>query len=333
MPDVVVIGGGPAGAATAILCTRAGLEVTLLERHATAVHKTGETLHPGVEPLLEQLGVAEAVRAARFLRHDGIEVAWDGTAHFERYGSDANGPWRGFQASRATFDRLLLAAAEASGGSVRRGLGVREVRRAGARAAVLDTDDGPFATRWIVDASGAAHWLARRLGLRPERLTPRLLCWYGYVRRAAGDPPRLRGDRTGWTWTAEVEPGLYQWTRLALDGARPAAAPLAGERVGRQRAADVTWRWVPRCAEPGYVLVGDAAAVLDPSSSHGILRALMTGIRAAQLIVASERDRRLAPLACRQYGHWLGDWVRHDAAEMRRLYRRLPSPPRWAGAA
>ena len=332
MRDVAVVGGGPAGAAAAIVCARAGLTVTVLERHADGHDKPGETLHPGVEPLLDGLGAGDRLRVAGFLRHAGIEVAWNAPPRFAPYGADGAGPWRGFQAWRASFDRLLLDCAAASGAEVRRGVRVCRALRADADTVVLETDAGAIAARWIVDAAGSGHWLARRLGLPIERLTPRLLCWYGYDRSEAAGPPRLSADDQGWTWVAEVRPRLLQWTRLSFDGSRPARPPVAGDVVRRARAADVTWRWVPACAGPGWMLTGDAAAVLDPTSGRGVLRALMTGMKAAHVIRASRQSARLREPACREYRRWLGTWVRSDAREMRRLYARLPRPPAWASA-
>jgi flavin-dependent dehydrogenase len=110
-----------------------------------------------------------------------------------------------------------------------------------------------------------------------------------------------------------VQPGLYQWTRLRFGGG-PSAAP-AGEPAGKTRSTDVTWRFVPRCAGPGYFLVGDAAAVLDPASSHGVLRALMTGMRAGQLAAAGG--------GAAAYCGWLREWVKHDIDALSALYASL----------
>src|SRR5437868_433567 len=74
--NALVIGGGPAGCSAAITCAAAGLRVRLLERASAPLDRPGETLHPGVEPLLEQLGAADAVRSAEFLRHSGHWIQW-----------------------------------------------------------------------------------------------------------------------------------------------------------------------------------------------------------------------------------------------------------------
>ncbi|CAA9514798.1 MAG: hypothetical protein AVDCRST_MAG67-3023, partial [uncultured Solirubrobacteraceae bacterium] len=62
--DVAIVGTGPAGAAAAIACARSGLRVALLERSRLPRERPGETLHPGVEAPLRELGVLERVLAA-----------------------------------------------------------------------------------------------------------------------------------------------------------------------------------------------------------------------------------------------------------------------------
>src|SRR5690242_6812808 len=83
MADVIIIGSGPAGSCAAIRCARWGLDVVLLERELFPRDRLGESLHPGFETLLEQLGVLDAVLAAGFLRFDGNWVEWKGTTSFE----------------------------------------------------------------------------------------------------------------------------------------------------------------------------------------------------------------------------------------------------------
>src|SRR5215211_3104392 len=107
--DVAIVGGGPAGSASAIWCARQGLRVVLLEREVFPRHRPGETLPPGVEPIFAQLGVA----GARFTRHLGTWVTWSGPRRFDPFGLDSGGPWYGFQAPREQLDRILLDRSEA----------------------------------------------------------------------------------------------------------------------------------------------------------------------------------------------------------------------------
>src|SRR5436309_1351922 len=116
--DLIVVGGGPAGAAAGIWALTRGLSVTLLERSAVPRARPGETLHPGVEPIFRQLGVREAVEAVSPLRPDGQITAWGGAVEYVPYGSDARGSWRAFQVMRADLEQILLARFESLRGAL-----------------------------------------------------------------------------------------------------------------------------------------------------------------------------------------------------------------------
>src|SRR5215217_5670259 len=146
------------------------------------------------------------------------------------------------------------------------------------------------------------------------------------------DAPEIAADQTGWSWSARIAPGLYHWTRLSLSEDDPLrdSPPRAFAQltpVSRTRGADVTWRIVSQPAGPGYVCVGDAAAVLDPASSHGVLKGLMSGMMAAHVIAKAESGAASIAAATETYSHWLRAWFQADARELRRLYRELPHPP------
>jgi flavin-dependent dehydrogenase len=329
--DVVVAGGGPAGSATAIGCARAGLDVLLLDDGRGG--RPGETLHPGVGVLLGELGVA----TDGFLRHAGHRVQWGGPARFEAFGADADGPWLGYQAPRAVLDARLLDAAEAAGARVLRGgRAARPVVDDGRVVGVV-TDDGPLPARVVVDAGGRRHWLARHLGTPVRRVSRPLVAAYGYVAATdhpggSGAEPVLRADGDGWTWVAPITAGTCAWTRLRPRGgagwADPPAELAAAPPLGPVRGADVTWRHTA-AAGPGWFLVGDAAAVLDPAASHGVLRALMSGMLAAHAVAGTRHGRLDPEHAAAGFRRWTLAWFRHDTARLDALYRLLPG--RWAG--
>lgn len=330
--DVAVVGGAPGGAATAIRCAAAGLRVVLLEGAPVGRDRPGETLHPGVEPILADLGVAAEVERAGFPRHAGHWVDWEGPRRFEPFGADESGPWLGFQAWRADFDALLLRRATALGVEVRQPCRALAPLLRDGRVCGVATPDGPVEAPFVVDAAGGRHWLARHLELGTERCSPPLIAWYGHAEGSCperDDAPALVADRQGWTWTARVRPEVYAWTRLVPGGSRLEAGWLPEELRGlqprgRSRGEDVTWRLASPTAGPGYFLVGDAAAVLDPASSHGILKALMSGMLAAHHLLATLRHGFPEPLAAEAYSHWVGDWFRHDVERLRELYYASP---------
>ncbi len=336
--DVAIVGTGPAGAAAAIACARAGLRVALLERSELPRERPGETLHPGVEAPLRELGILDRVLAAGLPRHPGVWVTWDGPPRLVAYGGDESGPWQGFQALRAPFDALLVARALELGAVLHeRCRAVAPIVRDG-RVAGVETSNGELRARYVIDAAGAGHWLARRLGLEPERRSPPLIARYGYVTGscpARDAAPAIVADAGGWTWTARVGDGVYCWTRLALsersrgDCAAPAELDGLAAR-GRVRSADVGWRALRAPAGPGWVAAGDAAVVLDPASSHGVLRGLISGRHAARLVravLAGADEGRLSA----SYGDFVAAWFQHDVAALTALYWRLPDPPAWLG--
>jgi flavin-dependent dehydrogenase len=337
----IVLGGGPAGCAAAILCAQRGLPVALVERARFPRHRPGESLHPGIEPLLEQLGLADAVRAAGFLRHAGIRVRWAGAQRFEPFGADEQGPWLGFQAWRADFDAIMLEHARAVGVRVHQPCRALQPLLDGSRVVGIATTDGPLHAPVIVDAAGGSHWLARKLRTRVQAYSPRLIARYGYAageRPALDAAPAITADRAGWTWIARVRPHLYHWTRLSLQPEAAAGWPADWlpeefrglESQGKTRGADVTWRMVIDPAGPGYFLVGDAAAVLDPASSHGVLKAIMSGMMAGHLIAQTLTGACSEQRAALEYSRWLADSFHTDVRRLKQLYGSLPHPPAWS---
>jgi flavin-dependent dehydrogenase len=328
--DVVVIGGGPAGSAAATACATRGLGVVLCEREPPGGDRPGETLHPGIEPLLGQLGIADRLASVVGARHTGIWIEWGGSRRFQAFGGDAGGPWRGFQVWRADFDRLLLLRARETGAAVRQPCAVTGVQMRDGEPHIVTTEGGPIATRMVIDATGMTRFLARALGLVSSARSPRLIARYGYARgecRLRDEAPALVGDASGWTWTAMVRPRTYQWTRVSF-AARIASDWVPEELRGlphltRARGADVTWRLATQVAGAGWFSVGDAAATLDPTSSRGVLKAIMSGMMAAHLVAAVLTDKAPADEAASAYHDWLTGWFSTDAAHMVRFYRDL----------
>lgn len=326
--SLIVIGAGPGGTSAAISATLAGIESTILDVQPFPRPHVGESLHPAIQPLAAQLGIEDHLLAAGFTRYDGIWVQWRGARHFQPFGAGPEGAWKGFHAWRSDFDALLLERARELGVEVLQPCrAIAPILNAG-RVIGVETSRGPLRAEFVIDAAGGNHWLARRLGLPIEHYSPRLLARFGYAptcELSDGHLPSIMADNSGWTWYAKIRPELYHWTRLSFD-AKFQQCHLANQSM---RGADVTWRRVAKPAGLRYFCVGDAACVLDPASSHGVLRAVMTGIMAADVIKQITRQPARQRSLLDAYNTWLRDWFLHDVAKLRQLYRRLPYPPAW----
>lgn len=323
MCDVLVVGAGPSGLATAIACAEQGLDVRILDRSTFPRPSVGEAVHPYAEALFERLGVADRVRKANFVRHTGIWAERRNKREFFPFGKTSGITWRGFQLWRPTFDQILLDRAKELGCQfVAPAIPSAPVRNAhGVRIA---TSASVFQPKIVVDGTGRSRWLARCWRLPIRVFSPRLVARYEYAEGNSsniGRNPVFSQSEDGWDWTARVRENLYQWIRLRTarnkEGfAKPPSGFAGLHRVGRSHGADVTWTLVERPASLQHFLVGDAAAVLDPSSSHGMLRALSSGILAANCIAKIIRHGK-NEAAVAGYAAWQRNWFWRDIGLMK----------------
>jgi flavin-dependent dehydrogenase len=326
--DVVVVGAGPAGCATAIYCAQRGLRVVLLETRAFPRHRPGETLHPGVEPLLQQLGIA----APEGLRHAGHWVHWDGPPRFQAFN---DGDWRGFQIDRAALDEQLLVAARRVGVQVLNPRRVNHVLMHHGRVQGVLADATVLNAGYVVDATGRQGWLQRQLRVPWLRFSPTLVARYGYCmdNRRTPDELGLFAHEHGWHWIARISDTCLHWTQLHFDaGAHDRTLPAALAEcaaIGPVRGADVSWRRCRTTAGPGYFLVGDAAATLDPCASHGVIKALMSGMQAAAAMIDCLSWPPGEAAVQTAYEAWVNALFERDVAALRDFYRAHPYPPHW----
>lgn len=325
--DVVVIGGGPGGTATAIRCAQHGLQVTLIEADEGPCYHSSETLHPEIEPLLKKLEVRDHVLAAGFPRCPGRWVGWQDERHFHPFGENSHGPKLGFQVKRLHFDTLLLAKAKSMGVNVLQPCRAIEPLVSQGQVQGLITTWGGIEATYVVDATGNSQWLARKLKLKTTPYSPPLQIEYGHAMGYCPErdySPLITTAPGGWVYIAKVQPLRYQWTRVVFSQQSsspwypPDLANLWPE--GKTNRVKRTWQLVNPMAGPGYFLVGDAAAVLDPASSQGVLKAVASGMMAAHLIHQEFQDVKLYPLPADRYCTWLRTNFYRDLIHLQRFY-------------
>ncbi len=157
---------------------------------------------------------------------------------------------------------------------------------------------------------------------------------YGYLQgclEAYEYAPHLLADPDGWTWVASSAgsvaaldaPVFTEGTSTPILCLKRYAAYPHQAGVG----ADVSWRVSTAPAGAGYFMVGDAASLLDPAASHGVLKALMSGMQAAQALFDSLQRPPVSIPAQVQYSRWVSDWFARDLAQMRHFYATHPCPP------
>jgi 2-polyprenyl-6-methoxyphenol hydroxylase-like FAD-dependent oxidoreductase len=303
--DLLIVGAGPAGCAAAITALETGCSVTLLERKAQLWQQPGETLHPGVEPLLRQLGIWEDVEQQGFHRHEGIwREAKDGKRAFAPYGHDPSGPWLGIQVDRVILNRLLRSRVRDLGGVIFESTCLGFAREAD-RFAIL-SDELRLRATMALDASGRQAWLARQLELTPEFHVPGQRLWFGWKRNAPPDlenQPLFVEHSDGWDWLCPLSAQRCSWVTL-----------VRGKGKGGM---DYTPRVYRQCAGEDYMLLGDAAFLLDPSLANGVLRALMSGIYAGTLYSHVRAGRIPSEVAAQEYRAWISRFFDKSLVSMK----------------
>jgi flavin-dependent dehydrogenase len=336
--DVLIVGAGPAGCAAAIRAANGGLHVALIEKTQFPRDTPGEALHPDVNRLFGELGVAGAISRAGFISYPGWIRERSSDRSFVPF-EGQSGLAFGCQAWRSEMDSILLAHARREGVTVVQPASSGTVFLTGDRIAGLEVGGKRWYCRQLVDASGATRWLARSLRLRVKDFSPRLVARYGYFRGncALGVIPELWEHACGWTWLARVRKDCCQCVQLSLAGNawRTSGLPFPPPPFDRLppdvsfRGADVTWRLVPECAGAGYYLCGDAAAVLDPAASSGVARALASGMKAADLIIEVTMNRMDSMAAAALYRQWCAKQFIEQARQLASRYAELEAPPAW----
>lgn len=303
--DVIILGGGPAGCATA-LSLRAhapSLSVALIEASSYDRPRIGEVLPAVARPFLNHLGIWEAFQLEGFQTVHSTSSAWGHPFRAENHfiyslhGS-------GWHLDRRRFDDFLSNQAASSGVELRLATRMIAVERLKDSWHLRLSDGAEIKARFIVDATGRRAVFARRIGGRVKRFD------------------RLAGFARFFTVEDQTEQGTLieafpeGWWYTALAGSSRVVICMTDSDIGRRLGLRDQERWLDllaetswvsrsvdgaklhrlpivsaansACLEPVYatdwLAVGDAAAAFDPLSSQGIVKALRAGTFAAYAI-------------------------------------------------
>jgi flavin-dependent dehydrogenase len=354
-PDILVIGGGPAGSTAARLLAQWGHQVTLLT--APPAHRAlAECLPPSTKKVFQFLGIQDAIAAAVFFETRGNTVWWAARGkRVEPYPAGF-----GYQVDRTAFDRLLLELARSAGVSV------RWERVTPARST--------FDAKFVLDCSGRAGVLAREFRVKPQKGRAVALCgmWrseHGWTLPDASHT-LVESYGHGWAWSVPLSPTVrhvafmvnpIESHLLRGRGIEAAyAAELARTRAFRKIFARGRMEGTPwgrdaspytsrEFGGPRFLLVGDAGSFIDPLSSFGVKKAMVSAWRAAvvantclrrppmqetALRYFAEREREMQNHHREQAAHWLSEetggsteaqpeFMQSDAGEVERALEGL----------
>ena len=320
--DVLVIGGGPGGTTAATMLARKGWKVLLLEKDKHPRFHIGESLLPCNLPIFDALGVAEKVRELGVLKLGADFEADDGnyqTYHFRR--ALGSSPPHAWQVKRDEFDRMLFEHAREQGVDAREQVKVvaAEIRGIDSICATAHDAEGrqvAVRARYLVDASGRDTFLGSKLKLKrknPRHQSAAIFAHFHGVElrpgEDAGNISIYRFDH-GWSWFIPLRDGVmsigcvcspdYLKQRKSEAGsflmATLAQMPEAWQRMRHARMVGevrVTGNYSYTCsrmAGPGWIMVGDAWAFVDPVFSSGVFLAMDGGLRTAEVIDATLRE-------------------------------------------
>ena len=324
--DVIVVGAGPGGSACAGFLARAGVSVLLLDRARFPRQKAcGEYTSPASAAIIARLGATAAVVAAGMQLHRGMTVVAPSGQRFTiDYTEAGDTTAASYATDRASLDEALARHAAALGADFRDGVRVDDLLcdGAGRVCGVHSPQLGEVRARWVIGADGAKSTIARLLGVtRPPPLRRLGLAAHycgitmgdvGEMHLAGGDYCALNplaGGIVNVSPVVDVNPaavaqggGLTAFFEATLRHFPGVIAQMQqASRVSAVRGLGPMSSTVSRAADPGWLLLGDAAGFYDPFTGAGVHGALRGAELAAEILIPALAANDDAARTARHY--------------------------------
>ena len=354
--DVLVIGAGPAGSTISPLLAQKGHHVVVLEKEHHPRFHIGESLLPANLPLLERLGVADAVRAIG-QHKPGAEFVSPHHAHTQSFDFadawDKSMPYA-YQVRRADFDEILVRNAQRKGAEVHEGCQARSVEFLADRSVRVHArhDDGRevmWNAKFLVDASGRDTFLASRFKIKKRNPNHNSAAVYGHFSNARRNEGDAEGNITifwfdhGWFWfipltNGATSVGMVTWPyhmktrqgrsvqQFLMDNVATCAGlaeRLKDARLLTEVEATGNFSYSARHNHGhNYLMLGDAFTFIDPVFSSGVWLAMSGGELGAETIHTCLSEPARARTALKRFDRQM----RHGPKEFSWFIYRVTNP-------
>lgn len=335
-PDVLIIGGGPAGSTIGTFLARNGRKVVLLEKDQHPRFHIGESLLPMNLPILERLGVTAQMHKIGIVKRGADFTYGDNPLVYRTYNFDralGDSPDHAFQVKREAFDHMLFKNCQQAGVETYQNHKVLKIELDNDESHRVFSQDAQgnehqWTPRFVVDASGRDAFMAGVNGWKQKNSKHASAAIFGHFKGVPTRPGTNSGNISvywfphGWLWMIPLQDDVmsigavcwpeylkqrrgdaedFFWKTLAL-------CPAAQKRIEHAQAVApirVTGNYSYRATKlwgNGYLLVGDAFAFIDPVFSSGVYLAMNSaegGVPIVEHWLNGERKKFAS--ACRRF--------------------------------
>jgi flavin-dependent dehydrogenase len=344
--DVLIAGAGVAGCTAALFLQQAGYRVGLLHRPQLLPFKTGESLPPIANKLLQQLGTWEKFKAQNHLPCYGNKSVWGATTpQVHDFLSHPYG--HGWHINRLLFEQLLLDEAVEKGARLLAASTLPKVIST-SPAWQLQTAQGMVSAPFLFDAGGRNTRLPQMLGLTRNTLDKQVaLCGFFEGIRIQAEFSFIEAVSQGWWYTAPLPDGKVITSLFTLPGCYKNEV-TATETLCAQLQTNPALQQLLLHKQPvytkllnagssilnklhtsNYLAIGDAALTFDPISSHGMVMAMTSARDAAEAFDLRQKGNMEA---LKQYNHTLQEVFSKYELSKQQVYAsewRWPDEPYW----
>ncbi len=312
--DVLILGAGPAGSVTAGLLAKAGFKVVVLEKSDFEKPRVGESLSPGVKPLLQSLKLWDQFLVLNPMPSYGTRSVWgDSTPGMHSHMTTVHG--NGWHVDRLVLDQMFASEAEKTGAKLVTGcrlLNCSYENNCGFRSQIRHKDiEHTISSKFVIDASGRNSFLSTHLGAEKivfDRLVG-IAAQFDDENASNNLYTMVEAIQDGWWYSAPVSKNRSV-AMLMTDGDLAVKSKLDQLRIWQQalnstnltaaRFNELNFKWGPTtfsavsqrvirhsADKRPWLNVGDAALAVDPISGSGVIRALTTAKEATDVVIAA----------------------------------------------